>query len=64
MLIDTAGDLKTSRLKKSSETAFRARAIWYEHSKKLNKPLLNLNKKYKKQKVIDNIKCDGVSYRG
>jgi hypothetical protein len=68
VLVDAAikrldGDLRILRLKQSSETAFRARANWYEHGEKSNKYFLNLNKKYKKQKVIDNIKCDGVSYR-
>ena len=68
-LIDKAisrldGDLRILRLKQSSETAFRSRANWYEHGEKSNKYFLNLNKKYKKQKVIDNIKCEGISYRG
>ena len=69
VLIDAAinrldGDLRILRLKQSSETAFRARANWYEHGEKSNKYFLNLNKKYKKQKVIANIECDGVSFRG
>jgi hypothetical protein len=51
-------------LKQSSETAFRARANWYEHGEKSNKYFLNLNKRYKKQKVIDNIRCEGISYKG
>jgi hypothetical protein len=68
-LIDAAigrldGDLRVLRLKQSVETAFRSRANWYEHGEKSNKYFLNLNKKYKKQKVIDNIRCEGVSYRG
>jgi hypothetical protein len=37
---------------------------WYEQGEKSNKYYLNLNKSYKKQKVIDNIKCEVISYRG
>jgi hypothetical protein len=51
-------------LKQSSETAFRARANWYEHGEKSNKYFLNLNKRYKKQRVIDNFKCEGLPFRG
>jgi hypothetical protein len=43
---------------------FRARANWYEHGEKSNKYFLNLNKRYKKQKVINNIKCESLTYRG
>jgi hypothetical protein len=39
------GDLRLLRLKQSSETAFRARANWYEYSEKSNKYFLNLKKK-------------------
>jgi hypothetical protein len=36
----------------------------HEHGEKSNKYFLNLNKLYRKQKVIDNIKFEGISYRG
>jgi hypothetical protein len=58
------GDLRIVRLKQSSETAFTARADWYEHGEKSYKYFLNLNKKYAKPKAKDNIKCDGVQYHG
>jgi hypothetical protein len=69
MVIDAAinildGDLRGLSMKQNLETAFRARANWCEQGEKSNKYFLNLNKKYKKQKVIDSIKCEGVSYRG
>jgi hypothetical protein len=57
-------DLRILRLEQSSETGFRARANWYEHGEKSNKYFLNLNKRYKKQKVSDNITCEGKSFRG
>ena len=52
------------RRKQISETAFRSRAKWCERGEKSNKYFLNLNKRYKKQKVIDKITCDGVTCRG
>ena len=48
----------------SSETAFKARAKWYEQGGKSNKNFLNLNKKQQKQKKLQTIKCDEVKYRG
>ena len=51
-------------MKQSSETSFRARANWYEYGEKSYKYFLNLKKKYKKQKLIEHIICDGVSRRG
>jgi hypothetical protein len=57
------GDLGILRLKQSSKTAFRFRTNWYEHSEQSNKYFLNLNKRYKKLKIIDNIKCDRMSHR-
>ena len=57
-------DLRTLRAKQSAETSFRTRARWYEHGEKSNKYFLNLNKKYKKTKLIGNIVCDNVTYRG
>jgi hypothetical protein len=48
----TKSDLELLREKSSSETKFRARAKWFELGEKSNKYFLNLNVKYKKQKVI------------
>ena len=50
--------------KQSSETAFRARAKWYDLGEKSNKYFLNLNKKPHKQKVLSEIICDGTNYQG
>jgi hypothetical protein len=36
-------DLKIPGLKQSSETAFKARAYWYEHGEKSKEYFLNLN---------------------
>ena len=57
-------DLKILRIKQSQNTQFRAKAKWYEYGEKSNKYFLNLNKVYKKQKLIDTIKCNGTTYRG
>ena len=57
-------DLRKLRVKQSFETSFRARVNWYEHGEKSSKYLINLNKKYKKQTLIEHITCDGVSCRG
>ena len=45
-------DLKILRNKQSSNTSFRAKSKWYEYGEKSNKYFLNLNKVYKKQKLI------------
>ena len=39
-------------------------AKWFDKGEKSNKYFLNLNKKYKKQKVIAEITCEGVKFRG
>ena len=44
-------------------TTFKATAKWFEHGEKSNKYLMNLNKRFKKQKVIDKIKCEGVTFK-
>ena len=68
-LIDRAverlqNDLGILREKQSAETAFRSKANWYEFGEKSNKYFMNLNKKFVKQKLIDHIVCNSVSYRG
>ena len=57
-------DLSVLREKQSAKTVFRSRANWYEFAEKSNKYFLNLNKNFKKQKLIYDIVCDSVSYRG
>jgi hypothetical protein len=57
-------DLQILRLKQRSETTFKARVNLVEHGEKSNKIFVNLNKKYNKQKFIDNINIDSVSYCG
>jgi hypothetical protein len=44
------GDLRFVKLKQTSETAFKARANWYECGDKSNKNFVNFNKRNKKQK--------------
>ena len=68
-LIDRAievlqSDLSILRERQSAETAFRSKANWYEFGEKSNKYFLNLNKKFVKQKLIDHIVCNSISYRG
>jgi exonuclease III len=60
----TNSDLKLLREKRSAETNFRAKAKWSDLGEKSNKYFLNLNKKFTKQKIIGNIICDDVRYRG
>ena len=48
----------------SNKTSFKTKARWFEFGEKSNKYFLNLNKRYKKQKVIDKIECEGVTFRG
>ena len=57
-------DLEIVRRKQSDETFFRAKAKWDEYGEKSNKYFLNLNKKYRKQKVLSKISCDGATFRG
>ena len=58
-LIDDAiarlvSDFTLLREKQSAKRAFRAKAKWFEQGEKTNKYFMNLNKRYKKQKVILN----------
>ena len=69
ILIDNAisrtnNDLYILRQRQSADTAFKAKAKWYEYSEKSNKYFLNLNKKFKKQKLIIKMVCDGVTFKG
>ena len=57
-------DLTLLREKQSAETRFRARAKWFEHGEKCSKYFMNLNKKYRKQKVIDKIVSESVLFSG
>ena len=57
-------DLTLLREKQSAKRAFRAKAKWFEQGEKSNKYFMNLNKRYKKQKVIDSIVCDDVTFSG
>ena len=50
-------DLSILREKQSAENTFRANANWYEQGEKSKKYFLNLNKRYKKQKLISEIIC-------
>ena len=52
------------REKQSAKRAFRAKAKWFEQGEKSNKYFMNLNKRYKKQKVIESIVCDDITYSG
>ena len=60
----TNNDLGILREKQSKDTNFRSRANWSERGEKSNKYFLNLNKKYKKQKLIGKIICDDVIFKG
>ena len=60
----TNNDLLFLREARSKITSFRARAKWFEQGEKSNKYFLNLNKKYKKQKLMEKIICDNITYRG
>ena len=57
-------DLRLLREKQRKETAFQARANWFAQGEKSNKYFLNLNKKFKKQKLFDKIRCDNINYGG
>ena len=57
-------DLCILRERQSAETAYRSKANWYEFGEKSNKYFMNLNKKFIKQKMIDHIVCNSISYRG
>ena len=59
-----SSDLTLLREKQSASTSFKARAKWFDQGEKSNKYFLNLNKKYSKKKIIDKIKCDGVTHVG
>ena len=60
----TNSDLRILREKSSAETKFRAKAKWFDLEEKSNKYFLNLNKKYKKQKIIGNITSDNTRFEG
>ena len=55
-------DSKIMRIKQRSNFVFRAKAKWYKFGKKSNKYFLNLNKIYKKQKLINHMKCNDIPY--